>query len=69
MADHPDAPAELVDAAMDSNGARALLHRLGGAHERSNLRTDVSDIVAAVVALTEPKVVLLPSQRSVVIYD
>lgn len=50
MADHPDAPTTLVDVAMTSPGARALLHRLGGQHEYSNLRTDLSDVVAAVLA-------------------
>lgn len=65
--DHPDAPRELTDAVMQSPGAKALLHRLmqlGGSPdaETRNLRTDVSDIIAATICE-------LPKQGRVIYLD
>jgi hypothetical protein len=55
MAQHPDAPTILVDLVMASYGARALRHLLGDRVSESDLRTDLSDIVATVVnAMTLP---------------
>lgn len=58
MADDPDVPRDLIDVAMRSAGARAILHRLGGEHEERNLRTDLSAVIGDVLA-EERRVVVL----------
>jgi len=58
MADHPDVPRDLIDTAMRSSGAGALLHRLGGEHEARNLRTDISAVLADVLDEVHRLVVL-----------
>lgn len=66
MADDPDVPCTLIDVAMRSSGARALLRRLGGEHESRNLRTDLSAVIGDVLAEARRPIVLdeVPYPRS-----
>lgn len=58
MADDPDVRRDLIDVAMRSTGARAILHRLGGEHEARNLRTDLSAVIGDVLAEEQRAAVL-----------
>lgn len=69
MADHPDVPKVLVDAVMASYGARALRHMLDGRLSESDLRTDLSDVVATVLAAVQPRRPDGPERRRVIHLD